>query len=218
MKLITHLSLMLFIFVFPFQTTAYDHGDWQFWNTERLEGELAEKWKLCIEQQFRFGDDMAELYFHHTDIGVRFTVRKWLDTSMHYRHIYELKSGEWMEENRPHLNFTLKWSWKGFRFSDRNRGEIRLRRGKDEAWRYRNKFTVKYPVDRDTVCLIPYISDEVYWDFERDEYSRNRLYTGITLKIWKILSVDMHYLLQSSKSNDKWSDANVLGLKLSLKF
>lgn len=208
-----YLSLSMMTSVF-----AYEDGDWQFWNTESIEGGLAENWKIKLEGEFRFGDSMGELYYHHTDGGLAYKLIDWFSLGVNYRQIYEKKKGEWEEENRPHINGTFKWAWTDFKFTDRSRLEYRAREGKDDFLRYRNKLTVKFPFEWTTFDIQPYLADEIFVDFDQGELNRNRLYIGICSKLAKYFQADVFYLWQSSKSDDSWVDYNVIGAKLKVKF
>jgi hypothetical protein len=104
-------------------------SDWQFWNSYSVEGEIARGWKVKVEEELKFNDDISRLMLHQTDIGFTYALAEWLDAGLHYRQIYEKKAGEWKEENRPHVNGTFKWKWHDLAFSDRNRIEFRNRDG-----------------------------------------------------------------------------------------
>ncbi len=88
---------------------AYEDGDWQFWNIESVEGDLSENWKVKLEEEFRFGNNMEGLYYHHTDGGLTYKLADWFYLCLNYQHIYEKKKTEWKQENIPHINGTIKW-------------------------------------------------------------------------------------------------------------
>ena len=73
-------------------TFAYEDGDWQFWNTESIEGNLAENCKVKLEEEFRFGDNIGELYYHHTDGGLSYKVTDGLSLGLNHRQIYKRKN------------------------------------------------------------------------------------------------------------------------------
>jgi hypothetical protein len=197
---------------------AYEDGDWQCWNTESIEGNLTENWKIKLEEEFRFGDKMGQLYYHHTDCGLTSRLTDWFYLGLNYRQIYEKKKGKWKEENRPHANGIFKRKWQEFKVKNRSRFEYRIRQGKEAVWRYRNKLTVAFPVKYTRLDIKPYLADEIFVDFDKGKLNRNRLYVGFKAKLVKRLKTDIFYLWQRSKKGGAWIDYNVIGAKLKVQF
>ncbi|TRZ48767.1 DUF2490 domain-containing protein [bacterium] len=197
---------------------AYDDGDFQIWNTENQEFKVNKESKITLEEEFRWGDDASDFYYHHYDAGFVYTLNKHLDLGINYRQVYEKKKGEFKEENRPHVNATLKYELYGFKLDDRNRIEYRHFDYQTDTWRYRNKFAVKFPWKLTRFEIQPYMADEIFVELEDGSLSRNRVYSGIGFTITKNIKGEVYYLLQSSKSSSQWVDSNVLGTKLKLVF
>ena len=198
---------------------AYDDGDVQFWNSNGVVGKLSERWQIQVDEEFRFGKDMEELYYYHTDAGFVFKVSSKFTLGLNYRHVTNLiGDNKWEVEHRPHINGTFKWSWGGINFSNRGRFELRIRPDRDNQWRFRDKLSMAVPFQFDSIKLSPYIADEPYYDFDAEEWNRNRIYGGVNVLFMKHFETELYYMLQSSKSKDKWSDINVSGLKLKYRF
>lgn len=197
---------------------AYDDGDFQIWNTENQEFKVSKESKITLEEEFRWGDDASDFYYHHYDAGFVYSLNKNLDLGANYRQVYEKKKGEFKEENRPHVNATLKYEFYGFKLDDRNRIEYRHFNYQTDTWRYRNKFAVKFPWKLTRFEIQPYVADEIFVELEDGSLSRNRVYSGIGFTITKNIKGEVYYLLQSSKSSSQWVDSNVLGTKLKLVF
>lgn len=90
------ISLILAIFAFPPFLFAFDDGDWQYWNTEDVSVKFSGDWKLAVEEEFRYGDQMSNFYYNHTDLGLTYSgLTDWFDLGINYRHIYEDKSSDW---------------------------------------------------------------------------------------------------------------------------
>ncbi|NIM99828.1 MAG: DUF2490 domain-containing protein [candidate division Zixibacteria bacterium] len=196
---------------------ANENGDWQLWNTESIEGALAEDWQVKLEEEFRIGDDVQELYYHHADGGLTYKLTGLFLLGFNYRQIFEKRSGEFEEENRPHVNATIKWRWEDLSFKDRSRFEYRIRDGKKNVWRYRNKLSGTLPLKMTGFDIQPYLADEVFIDLDEGKFSRNRLYAGFGAGLMKHLKVDVFYLWQTSKKKEDWIDFNVIGVKLEVK-
>ncbi|MFQ5870283.1 MAG: DUF2490 domain-containing protein [Candidatus Zixiibacteriota bacterium] len=198
--------------------SAYDDGDWQYWNREGVEGSITDDLKAKMEVEFRFGDNMGELYYQHSELALSHRCTGWLTFTVNYRQIYEKKGEVWKQENRPHLNAILRWSWSGFGLEDRSRLEYRVREGKDDALRCRNRLALKLPLNWGNFNVQPYIADEIFLDFEKGELNRNRLYLGANGNLGKGLKAETYYLWQTSKSEDRWGDYNIIGTKLKAAF
>jgi len=198
---------------------AYDDGDFQIWNTETEEVKIDNNTKVALEQEFRWADNANDFYYHHYDAGFAYTIEKYLNIGAGYRHIYELKSGKFKEENSPYITAALLWDFKGFKFEDKNRGEYRHFDYQADSWRYRNKFTVKAPWEFTFFKIQPYIADEMLFNVSAtNRLSQNRLSSGAGLSLTKNIKAEAYYMFQSTRNGSRWTDANVLGTKLKLTF
>jgi len=210
--------LIGFMLMLAGRVYAYDDGDFQVWHTENQEFKVNKESKVTLEEEFRWGDDASEFYYQHYDAGFVYSLNKHLDLGVNYRQVYEKKNGKFKEENRPHLNAILKYDFYGFRLDDRSRIEYRHFDYQADSWRYRNKFTIKFPWKFTKLEIQPYLADEIFLDFQNKAFSRNRFYSGFGMNFTKNLKGEIYYLLQSSRSGNNWVDANVLGTKLKLLF
>ena len=211
-------TLGLFLAAFNIRSYAYDDGDFQVWNTDVEEYKINKDSKIALEEEFRWGDNANEFYYHHYDIEFFYNMKKYLNLAGGYRHIYELSKGKFKLENEPYLAATLFWEKQGFALDSRNRIEYRHFDYKADAWRYRNKFTVKLPWKFTKLEIQPYLADEIFLDFNNKAFSRNRFYSGFGMNLTKKLKAEIYYLLQASRSANEWIDANVLGTKLKIAF
>jgi len=198
---------------------AYDDHDFQVWNTDTEEYKINKDSKLALEEEFRWGDNAREFYYQHYDLGYVYTLKKWLNVGGGYRHVLELKKKDWKVENEPYLVASLLWDAKGFKFEDRNRVEYRHFDYQTDAWRYRNKFTVKLPWKFTRFEIQPYLSDEILVGFGiHNQLNQNRFSSGLSFNFTKYWKGEMYYMLQSTRSSGIWTDTNVLGAKLKLVF
>jgi hypothetical protein len=59
---------------------AFDDGDFQYWSSVTLPFEINEDWKGSFNEEFRLGDDVGELYYHHSDLGFVYKgLGDWID-------------------------------------------------------------------------------------------------------------------------------------------
>lgn len=211
--------LIYLSYMFGFKVYAYDDGDFQVWNTDVEELKINKDLKLAFEEEFRWGDNANDFYYHHYDVGLFYNLEKWLNIGGGYRHIYELKKGKFKLENDPYVTLTLFWDFKGFKFEDRSRMEYRYFDYQDDSWRYRNKAMVKLPWKFTKMEVQPYLADEIFISFNGiSELNQNRFSSGLTMNLTKNLKAEIYYMLQNSKSSGKWVDINVLGTKLKITF
>jgi len=198
---------------------AYDDGDFQVWNTDTEEFKINDVSKVALEEEFRWGNNADEFYYHHYDLGLFYNLKEYLSVGSGYRQVYELKKGDFKSENEPYVTLTLLWGLKGFKFDDRSRLEYRHFDYQSDSWRYRNKVTLKLPWKFTKMEIQPYISDEIFVSFgEISQFNQNRLSSGLAMNLTKNIKVEIYYMLQSSKAPDEWADANVLGTKLKIAF
>lgn len=200
---------------------AFDDGDSQYWSAAGVSFDISQDWGCSFEEEFRFGDDAGEFYYHHSDLGFVYKgFADWVDLGFNYRQVFERtdSEGEWTQENRPHLNVTLKGQLFGLNVSDRSRFEYRDREDKNDLWRYRNKVTVKFPLELTELKLKPYLADEVFVPLNDDNITKNRVYAGVTFRVLENMTGEVFYLWQSSRSSGDWNDTNVLGTRLKFRF
>lgn len=207
------LSICLGVFLGT-MASAYQDGDWQFWSSGSIEGHLTESWKLKLEQQFRLGDTMEDLYYRYTDIGITWRVVPWFNCGWNYAQLYQKKKGIWREENRPHVNGTLIWKGYGVKLEDRNRLERRIREGAENIWMFRNRLKLGFSIKLTELDVQPYLADEIFVYLDEGEFSRNRVSSGLSGQLMSFLNADIFYLWQSSRASENWTDEHVIGLKL----
>lgn len=211
--------LIGFILMLAGSVYAYDDGDFQIWNTEAEEFKINNDAKIVFEEEFRWADNAREFYYQHYDAGFYYNLSKYLNIGGGYRQIYELKNKNFKEENAPFLVTTLFWDLKGFKFDDRNRVEYRHFDYQADAWRYRNKLSLKFPWKFTKFGIQPYLSDEVLFGFgSANQINQNRFSPGFSMSLFKNIKAEIYYMLQSTRSGGLWKDANVLGTKLKITF
>ncbi len=195
---------------------AWAGHNWEYWSHYEAGKSLNEVLDFKLKPELRFKEDFSTYYYSHVDIGLDWKVNDWFILSPYYRYINEEKKGGWTVEHRPHLNATFKWKTIGLNFSDRNRLEYRIKEDK-EFFRYTNKLTVK-TAKFTTFEIQPYIAEEPFYDFDINEFNKNRVYGGVDIKIIKDLKVGICYMFESNKKQDKWGNVNILKTELKCSF
>lgn len=215
--------------IFMFSSTligyAYNDGDWQYWNTESISGNLTDNLEAYAEAEFRFGDGASEFYYQHTQLELSYSINDWFKIAPAYREVRERytktkeEEEDWYAEHRPMLNGTVNWKWGDWDFSNRARIEYRMYDiDKDDVWRFRDKITLKSPWKWTALKINPFVSDEVFIQEDKDGIYRNRLYIGVGMKFFEFLKGELFYLWQTEDKGDNWIDTNVIGTKIKIAF
>jgi len=211
--------VMALLLIVTAMAYAYDDGDFQVWNTDVEEMKINDKSKIAFEQEFRLGDNADEFFYQHYDVGFFYSLKKYLNVGAGYRYIYESKKRRFRLEREPYVTLSLLWDSKGFKFEDRSRLEYRNFQYQADAWRYRNKLSMKFPWKYTKMDIQPYMSDELLFSLSAtNQLSQNRASTGISMNLTKNVKAEIYYMLQTMKSLGKWTDANVVGTKLKVAF
>ena len=198
---------------------AAEDSDFEYWNTESLSLKISDGLSIKLEEEFRLRENGGNLYYQHSDLGFSYSgLADWLDLGTNYRQVFEKKNGEWKEENRPHLNATLKWKLFDCNMSNRARFEYRNAEDSENYWRYRNKLILKLPIKFTKFGIQPYLAEEILYDFNDETLNGNRFYAGLSFELINNLKADMFYLWQTSESDHEWSDINVFGTKFNFSF
>jgi len=234
MKRILFITALITSIAFNAYAAAYKNGDLQIWNTDVEEVKLVNNFKIILEEEFRWYNNVSKFYYQHYDAGLFYDLNKHINIGAGYRQIYELFSSgdpkvarfnnKFMPDYNPYITGTLNWEIAGFKFDDRNKMEFNNLDHKADFWRYRNKLTVKAPWAFTKLEIRPFLSDEVFVVFAGvpSDINQNRLSSGLGMNLVKNVKFDLYYMLQSVKLSvknpNKWLNANVLGFKLKVAF
>lgn len=213
------LAGLMFVGLLGKPSLAIDRSGFQYWSTARFNFDVDKEWTVIFEEEFRLGDEGGNLYYHHSDIGFVYKgLGDWIDVGANFRKVYADVDGTWRQENRPHLNVTLKGKLGDIAVSDRSRLEYRDPDKKEDIWRYRNKLTFKLPFKLTELKLKPYVADEVFINFNDEGYIGNRLYSGVAFNLTENITADIYYLWQSARASPGRDNVHALGSRLIFRF
>lgn len=193
-------------------------GDWQYWNTEIIEGQILPKLRVELEQEFRFGDDFSDFYHEHSQILFGYKLLNWLEIAPNYRQTFEEKKGVFRPEQNPQIDFTGKWTLQGWDVSNRHRVGYRDKSGKPNTVLYRNQVKIRFPFSWTQWKIRPYVAEEIFVESRGEGLNRNRLSTGLEIKILEHLKGDIFFLWQTTDTQSDWVDIYILGSKLKWSF
>jgi len=203
---------LFLLFALPLVTSAQVPGDFQVWNETTLmfpvlkqkdeSGKAVDKLSLLVLGTLRLGQN--RLYPVDVRAGAGFDLR--LNKYFNFSPTYYYRRGEPLRdrkeyEHRLRFDLTVGNRWKNFSIRDRNRIEYRIRNSRSDSVRYRNKFTVAFPVRHgEKEIFSPFVADEWYYDITSKEFSTNEFNVGITRKLSSNTSTDIYYLRRDFKS------------------
>lgn len=199
---------------------AYDNHDFQIWNTDTEEFKINTSSRAVLEEEFHWGNNAKDFYYHHYDLGFIHDLNKYLNIGAGYKQIYEKKNSGFKQENEPYGMATVFYDLAGFKLDSRSRLEYRHFDYQPDSGRYRNKFNVKFPWKFTKIEIQPYAADEIFVKLTGADLTQNRLYAGLGFNLTKNIKGELYYLLQDTKNTDtgKWTDINALGTKLKIYF
>lgn len=220
LKYIFKIAIIAFgLIVVSFNAYAYEKGDFQIWNTDVEEVKIHKNVKFVMEQEFRFAENAGEFYHQHYDWGFLYSFAKILDLGFFYRLVLEKYKQKWREEDKLYVNAALKFDLGKFKLEDRNRLEFCHFKYKEDFIRYRNRVSLKYPIEFKSMTVAPYTSDEIFVTSNGTGYSENRFSAGMEFILTEYAKADIYYMLKSNRIvADKWTCANVLGTKIKISF
>lgn len=197
---------------------AYDDNDRQFWSTVAAQKQLNDKCMIIAEEETRFADDFNKFVYQAEDIGIAYKFFDWLSMSGNFRYIVQENGSSWEHEARPHVNLTLAKDVLKFNLSNRSRFEYRyLTRTKDSE-RYRNLTQIILLSGWSRFKISPFVREEAFFNTDQDNYNQNRLSGGVGFRLLEKIKSELYYMWRTDKSVGKWTDANVMGVKLQLLF
>ncbi len=197
----------------------------QYWQSFNVEGKIYKKLSLQISEELRFSQNMSELYYSQADVGFSYEVTEWFSAGALYSQVFESRGYDvdenfhtWRQERRPTPKWTFKLKTKYVTFADINQVEFRFVDGSKFNARYRNKFVVSVPFSFGEFSIAPNLANEIFIDINEGVFNINRFFAGAKAKYTEMFSLELFYLLQSSKKVGYWSDFSALGCKVGVNF
>jgi hypothetical protein len=200
-------SLLFFIFGI---LSAKGSNQLHLWHAEKFNRAFTDKWSLALEQDFR--SDVG-LYYFHSDFELKYKLSPESALNINFREVFEYKDGGWVAEHRPHGTISTKIKFGIFAVSARSRLEYRMKQNKDPVFRNREMVSIKFGNGLTPLGLIPYVADEIFYDFEKKELNRNRAYVGFSVKSIPTFKPTIYLMRQTSLKGGAWESIYILGFK-----
>ena len=199
----------------PLYGKVNQNKDFQVWASWILQKKLSEKWSTHLMTEYRYGHDAKEMYLMFSQLTFSYAWMKWLSVIPGYRQRWSadpVHRGAYVPLYEPIFALTLHFEKNGWKLSDRNRVDYVIVDGGDDAWIYRNKFSLTSPWKMAKAKCVPYFEDEFFW-VEKSGIAQNRVWIGGIFEFSDHFSGKLSYLLRHLKLPRGWRHQNALGLQ-----
>lgn len=197
------------------------------WATFNLDKKLNNKFSLFATEEFRMRENFTRVNLFYTDLGVEYRPAKILKVALAYRLIEKnLIDDSYSFRHRLMLDITLRKKVNKFVLSYRQRlqGEVRNVYSSEDGhlpeWYSRNKFTLKYDLDKP---ITPYIAAEFRYQIKNPRalesdglFHRNRYSIGLDYKRNDKNTFGLYYLVQQEYNVSAPQNLYIIGVEYSL--
>lgn len=211
-------ALCLAVLSLSIGTIRADDEDWVYEISQSLKTDLGAGWKGSLKGELKFDDDISNFAERYIEAGVSRKLVSWFELGLKYRYLQAKKGDDWKYENRPKVSGTFLHKVAGVKLSNRNQFEYRSREDASSMWRFKTRIKAVYPTTLLGWKCEPFVADEVRFDNDADRFNKNRIQVGISGDLVENFSLEVYYKRDSSRKNGKWTDSNILGTGLALKF
>lgn len=208
--------LIFGIFLIPTEGNAFNHSEKFLFSRE------FHKTKFSTEMDYRY--DGTFLNYRHYDFGVRpplpFLGKGW-SSGFHYRIIHTTgSSGIRKSEMRPHVQIQKKFRTKAtdeipdIKWAIRSRQEYRMRENGDHT--SRNRSRIKLTFVPSELSINPFISSEIFYDFDANEVVRNRAELGFSFKPHPELKTSIFTQINTNRDDGQYESVVTLAIKFEI--
>lgn len=208
---------------------AQNYPDAGSWNTLNLEYGINQKLTGLFTEECRIKENFSRLNLLYTNLGIEYKVTKYFKAALVYRFIEKFQDdNSFSFRHRLMLDLTLKNKFGKLGLSYRQRLQAEERdmyssdAGRINEWYSRNKFAVKYDLDKP---YTPYASVELRYQLhnprkiESDQtWHRVRYVFGVDYKLSDKNTFGVYYLIQKEWSVLAPQDQYIVGLEYTLSF
>ncbi|MCP4652718.1 MAG: DUF2490 domain-containing protein [Candidatus Omnitrophica bacterium] len=208
-----------FILIGTMSVLAHASGDVKYFSTYTFSCEINDDFSIFFQPEGRMYDDLNVFSYYHFRLGGIYEASKNLKYGLTYRFARSRSLADvWSSENRIELDLTPKFTIGNFKISDRSRFEYRMLHSRQDKWRYRNNLTLSTTANIGKHSFSPYVSNEIYIDFDNNVFNTNWSTAGFSKKLSDKVSLNVFYRLESIRiKHNEWDTNNIFGTNLTLK-
>lgn len=217
MKILSFIVIFVALSLF-IPNSAFAERDWEYWSQSSVSVPLNEKVNFLIMPEWRFKNDMHNVFLFKLENGLSFKINKYWDITPYYVYQQKKSSGIWDKSDIGYLDATFKTSLENlFNLKLANRFRYQYDFDKEKTI-LRNSLKISKTVKIGKLELAPYISEEPFYDAKLGMFNEHRASVGVGYNFSKNVSLSAGYLLNPKKSTGKWRYTNVLITNCNIKF
>lgn len=222
MKMPVCLIFLVVVFAAVIETEAQTtvpppREDAHFWHELQLTMPVRKTVDLNVFGAIRVGRGITRLVDERIGAGLAFKLNRRFTLQPRYFFVArQAFTGGTNYEHRLIVEGIVRFFPSKFTLTDRNRIERRFRLSREDAWIYRNRFQVEYPVRIGGSEFRPYVSSEIYYDTGPRAWTRHRLFIGFIKEFDKRVSGEFFYLRQND-GHSRPGDLHVIGTLLRIR-
>lgn len=181
--------------------------DFETWNSVRLNYKITKKWRIGLEEQFRFSNNSSELEGFFTELSTRYKFSKFIYGGIGFRYITQndnVGKIQGLENHvRFHFDLGVKHEIQRFNLEYRLRFQTKNELGisKEEGDYANNRLRLKAGTDYNIKNwkLDPEFSAEISYHFEKEEengFDNFRFTVGTQYKTKSFGKIGLYYRMQ----------------------
>jgi hypothetical protein len=194
---------------------AAPSSDSQLWSELDITHAFSTNFSATVMGTTRLGVDLPNPTLTAGGLQLDYRIGSWVASGTgDYVSIRNAENGAHTTVWLPAVALTYRAALGALEISDRNRVE-QLEGIPGSPARYRNRAGASWPVSRGRHPTEVFISDEVFYDFSRARWTRNRAQAGLQFDLGSGADLQIFYMRQNNDygAPDRF---NVLGLTLQL--
>jgi hypothetical protein len=214
MKTIKHLALTCALLsLFSMTAQRYYYNDAVFWGNIYLEKKLNKQFDIHLNQQDRIYNNFSTFYLAYADMGLTYYANRYLRILGDYVVIDKRQdNGSFSLLQQAYLAFVFRARLRRFTFMYRNMTQTFITRplkvnddrlGKWPFLQNRNKFTVKYEINK---RFTPYVAEELFfplYQVKRNGFSRSRTFVGTFYRLGRYSELELYFAYQTQLNAPK---------------
>jgi hypothetical protein len=199
----------------PMATATVSSVDSQLWSELDATNAINADLSVTAIVTARLGNDLPNPTLAAAGLQFDYRLGSWIASGTgYYVSIRSAETGARTTVWLPAAALTYEFDLGCLSFADRNRVE-QLEGPPGSPTRYRNRASVYWHLAGGTASTDVFISDEIFYDFSKDSWTRNRAQGGMQFHLDKDVRLQVFYLRQNNTYGAP-DRLNVLGITLQL--
>jgi hypothetical protein len=193
-------------------------ADDQVWSEVKFTTRLGPHFDLVGAGGLRFTDDASRLGRVSLLTGANWHVNDQFTITPAYSYIIREPDGsERRDEHRLALTAALRLPLERCEITFAGAAEYRIRESRTDGWRLRPKLKIKRPFGPAVWKIAGYVADEPFYDVRAGEWTINRLFVGLELKMKRDWVLDLYYAREHDL-HGRNPDLDILGISMRFSF